>query len=411
MKKTTNDAIIIGFALFSMFFGAGNLIFPGYLGYTLGSQYLTGMIGFIITGVGLPLLAILSCSKGGNNFEYIANKINRKFATIFTTMLVLAIGPLLAVPRTAATTFEVTINPFFPNVPSWLVILIYFGINLYFLLKKSSIIDTIGKYLTPALIIILVVLILKGIFMPIGSIAEKDISGVFASSLLEGYQTMDAIGALLFVNLILSSIKSKGYEEKALSSILVKASLVAIIGLAFVYGGLTFIGAQTSELVSGEINKTRLLVLIAQNILGDIGPVLIGVAMGLACLTTSIGLTTAGAEHFEKISNGKLSYKFNVIIICIVSYGIALLGVDKIIVFSAPILSFLYPVAITIIIYALLQDYVKIKTARLAVLTSLVCSILLLIPGLNFLPAALLDFGWFLPTIAALIIGQIIFKN
>lgn len=413
MKKITKDTIIIGFALFSMFFGAGNLIFPGHLGYQLGSQYFVGMIGFIITGVGLPLLAILACSKGDGTFESIAEKINKKFAIVFTGTLFLAIGPLLAVPRTAATTFEVTINPFFPRIPSWVVIFIYFALNIFFVLKRSSIIDTIGKFLTPTLIIILIVLIIKGILMPIGTIMPNNETGVFASSLLEGYQTMDAIAALLFAAVITSSIKNKGYEGKEMSSVLLKASFIAVIGLAFVYGGLTFIGAQTSGNMLGDINKTTLLVMIARSILGNIGPVIIGIAMALACLTTSIGLITAGSDFFETVSKGKLSYKFNVFAISIVSFGVALLGVDKIVVFSAPILNLLYPVSITIIVYAFLQNYLKAKAAKLGVYTSLVFSVLLLLPGLNlnFLPLASIGFGWITPTALSMIIGQLLFKE
>ena len=345
--------------------------------------------------------------------EGIAEKISKKFAIIFTSVLFLSIGPLLAVPRTAATTFEVAINPFFPAIPAWLVILAYFIINIVLVLKRSSIIDTIGKFLTPALIIILVVLIIKGIFMPIGAILPNNDTGVFAYSLLEGYQTMDALAALLFAAIITSSIKNKGYKGKEMSKVLFIGSLVAVIGLAFVYGGITYIGAQTSGLVSGDINKTSLLVLIAKNVLGSAGPILIGVAMALACLTTSIGLITAGADYFETITKGKLSYKFNVLAISIVSFAVALLGVDNIVVFSSPILNLLYPVSITIIVFALLHKHIKIKAGRLGVYTSLVFSILLLIPGLNlnFLPLASIGFGWLLPTALAMIIGQLVFKN
>ena len=189
MRKNTKDAIVIGFALFSMFFGAGNLIFPGFLGNTLGSSFFTGMIGFVITGVGLPLLAILACSKGDGSFESIASKIGPKFVIIFTTILFMAIGPLLAVPRTAATTFEISVNPFFPGIPSIVVIAAYFIINLIFVLKRSSIIDTIGKFLTPALLILLTIIIVKGVFMPIGEIINTNVPNVLSSSLIEGYQT------------------------------------------------------------------------------------------------------------------------------------------------------------------------------------------------------------------------------
>ena len=414
MKKNTKDAIIIGFALFSMFFGAGNLIFPGFLGNSLGSDYLLGTIGFIITGVGLPLLAIVACSKGDGTFESIGNKIDRKFVLIFTTVLFMAIGPLMAVPRTAATTFEISINPFFPKIPAIVAITVYFAINLFFVLKQSSIVDTIGKFLTPALLLLLIVLIVKGVISPIGTIVNTNTSSVLSSSLIEGYQTMDALGALLFASIVTTSLKDKGYKGKEMPKMIFKSGLVAAIGLAFIYGGLTYIGAQTSSLVTGEIGKTGLLLLISEAVLGNMGPAIIGVAMGLACLSTSIGLVSVGASFFEKISNGKLSYKLNAIVISIISLGVASLGVDKIVALSGPVLNLLYPVSITIIVTTLLSKYLKnMKAVRLGVYTSLVFSLLLLIPGLNlsFLPMADLGFGWVVPTVLAIIIGLVVFKE
>lgn len=414
MKKNTKDAIIIGFALFSMFFGAGNLIFPGFLGNSLGADYLLGTVGFIITGVGLPLLAIVACSKGDGTFESIGNKIDRKFVLIFTTVLFMAIGPLMAVPRTAATTFELSINPFFPRVPAIVAITVYFAINLFFVLKQSSIVDTIGKILTPALLLLLIVLIVKGVISPIGTIVNTNTSSVLSSSLIEGYQTMDALGALLFASIVTTSLKDKGYKGKEMPKMIFKSGLVAAIGLAFIYGGLTYIGAQTSSLVTGEIGKTGLLLLISESVLGNMGPAIIGLAMGLACLSTSIGLVSVGASFFEKISNGKLSYKLNAIVISIISLGVATLGVDKIVALSGPVLNLLYPVSITIIVTTLLSKYLKnMKAVRLGVYTSLVFSLLLLIPGLNlsFLPMADLGFGWVVPTVLAIIIGLVVFKE
>lgn len=412
MKKSTKDSIIVGFALFSMFFGAGNLIFPAFLGNTIGDQYLLGIIGFILTGVGLPLLAIMACSKGDGSFKSIANKVSPKFAIIFTAILFIAIGPMLAIPRTAATTFELTINPFFSNVSPFIAMTIYFLINLYFVLGKTSIIDTIGKYLTPSLMIILFILIVKGLVMPIGNVVETNAINVFPNSLLEGYQTMDAIAALLFAGMITSSLKSKGYKDKEMPTMIMKSSLVAILGLAFVYGGLTYIGAQTIGVASPEISKTSLLILISKSILGNIGPVIIGIAMGLACLTTSIGLITSGANFFERISNGKLSFKLNAILISVVSLGIATLGVDNIVVLSVPILNILYPVSITLIGTALLSKYINNnKAVKVGVYTSLVFGILFAIPGinLNFIPLAEFGFGWFIPTVLAIVFSYIIF--
>ena len=414
MKKSTKDSIVIGFALFSMFFGAGNLIFPGFLGNSLGSDFLLGTVGFVVTGVGLPLLAIVACSKGDGTFESIGNRIDRKFILIFTTVLFLAIGPLMAVPRTAATTFELSVNPFLPNVPAIVAITVYFAINLFFVLKKSAIVDTIGKFLTPALLILLIVLIVKGIVSPIGEIVNTNASAVLSTSLIEGYQTMDALGALLFASIVTTSLKDKGYRGKEMPKMIFKSSLVAAIGLAFVYGGLMYIGAQTSGLVSQEIGKTGLLLLISESVLGKVGPAIIGLAMGLACLSTSIGLVSVGASFFEKISKGQLSYNLNAIVITIISLAVATLGVDKIVALSGPLLNLLYPVSITIIVTTLMSKYLKnMKAVRLGIYTSLVLSLLLLIPGLNlsFLPLADLGFGWVLPTVLAIVIGLFVFKE
>ena len=202
MKNKMRDSIVVGFALFSMFFGAGNLIFPPSLGNKLGDQYLLGIIGFVLTGVGLPLLAILACSRGNGTFEGITNKIGTKFTLILTTVLFIAIGPLLAIPRTAATTFEISILPLFPTWSPIIVMAVYFLINLFFVLRRSSIIDTIGKFLTPALIIILTIVIVKGVIDPIGEMVPTGATNILSTSLLEGYQTMDAIAAVIFSSII-----------------------------------------------------------------------------------------------------------------------------------------------------------------------------------------------------------------
>ncbi|WP_370831103.1 branched-chain amino acid transport system II carrier protein [Clostridium sp.] len=411
MKNKMRDSIVVGFALFSMFFGAGNLIFPPSLGNKLGDQYLLGIIGFVLTGVGLPLLAILACSRGNGTFEGITNKIGTKFTLILTTVLFIAIGPLLAIPRTAATTFEISILPLFPTWSPVIVMAIYFLINLFFVLRRSSIIDTLGKFLTPALIVILTIVIVKGVIDPIGEMVPTGATNILSTSLLEGYQTMDALAALLFAGVITSSIVEKGYKGTEVKSVLLKASAIAVIGLAFVYGGLTFIGAHTVNLVDSVISNTSLLVFIANKILGTFGLVLIGAAIGLACLTTSIGLLTAGSTFFEKVTNGKLSYKVNAIVISLISYVIACQGVDKIVKLSVPILNVLYPVAITIIVVTMLNKFItNIVAIRLAVYVSLVCGLLFSFFGtaLNDLPLASVGFGWVIPTILALVIGLFI---
>lgn len=414
MNKKTKDCLVIGFALFAMFFGAGNLIFPPYLGNEVGTQYIFAIIGFTVTGVGLPLLAIIACTKGDGTFETMASKISPKFAVIFATLLFIAIGPMLGIPRTAATTYELTIHPIIPGISPLVWMFIYFGINLFFVFKQSSIIDTIGKFLTPSLLIILAIIIVKGIIMPIGNIESTGATSVLSTSFLEGYQTMDALAALLFAAIVSSSILAKGYKNKDLVPMTVKAGLVAAIGLAFVYGGLTFIGAQTASLAPADVTKTGLLLIISKDILGNVGTIIIGIAMGLACLTTSIGLITAGSSFFEEVSKGKLPYKVNAVVISIISIVIGCLGVDNIIKISGPILNILYPVAITLIATTLLDKFItNVNAVRLGVYTSLAFGLLSQVPVINlsFIPLGSQGFAWLLPTVIAIGIGYIIFRN
>ena len=414
MNKRTKDFLIVGFALFAMFFGAGNLIFPPFLGKSVGSEYIFAIIGFCLTGVGLPLLAIIACIKGDGTFETMASKISPKFALIFATLLFVAIGPMLAIPRTAATTYELTIHPFFPEVPSIAWMVVYFAINLFFIFRKSSVIDLIGKFLTPALLIILAIIIFKGIISPIDAIESTGATSVLSSSFLEGYQTMDALAALLFAAIVSGSIIAKGYKQKDLVPMTIKAGVVAAIGLAFVYGGLTFIGAQTATAAPADATKTTLLLFISKNILGNVGPAIIGIAMGLACLTTSIGLISAGASFFTEISKGKLPYKVNALIISVISIGIGSLGVDHIVKISGPILNILYPVAITLIVTTLLDKFLtNINAVRLGVYTSLVFGVIGIIPGvnLNFIPLGAQGFPWLIPTIVAILLGYVIFRS
>ena len=249
---------------------------------------------------------------------------------------------------------------------------------------------------------------------PIGEVISTGATGVLATSLTEGYQTMDALGGLLFATMISASIIAKGYSKEEVIPMTLKSGFIATLGLAFVYGGLMFLGAQTTSTFTGELTKSNVLLFISGSVLGNIGSIIIGLAMALACLSTSIGLLSAGASFFEKLSKGKLSYNLNAIVISLISIVIGSLGVDKIVTISGPILNVLYPVAITLIFTTLFDQYItNIKAVRLGVYTSLVFGILSIIPSidLSFIPLGSAGFAWFLPTVVAIIIGYIIFPN
>lgn len=424
MNKRIKDYLVIGFALFAMFFGAGNLIFPPALGRQTGSGFLISIIGFLITGVGLPLLGILSCIKSGGNFELMANKVGKKFSIITTTALILSIGPMVAIPRTAATTFELSLHPLFPSVKPFIIILIYFIITLAFVLNPTSIVDNIGKFLTPILMIMLSLIIIKGIILPIGPITNTHFNNLFSGSLLQGYQTMDAMAAVIFASIIITSVKNKGYtSSNSILKTTIYSSIVAVIGLSFIYGGLLYLGSQTTTLFGQDISKTQLITEIAKNILGSFGTVTLSISVGLACLTTSIGLTATASEFFTRLSKGKLPYKFNAIAISIISMIIALNGVDKIVSFASPVLDILYPVIIVIILLNLLGNIIKNNsivsiTVYVTLLFSIISTIHSINPNIhftktifNFIPLSSLGFIWVIPALIAFVISYFTLNN
>ncbi len=411
MNKKTQDILVVGFALFAMFFGAGNLIFPPTLGQQAGVDVLSSITGFLLTGVGLPLIGIIAVAKFGGNLEVLGSKVNRSFGIVITVIVTLAIGPFLAIPRTSATTFEMGVLPFFPNMNSVVFSIIFFAIVLLFTLKPSSIIDNIGKILTPALFITLLIIIVKGIISPIGIIEASQIEAPFASGFKEGYQTMDALAATILGAVVVSSIKAKGYKDtKDVASLTIKAGIVAIIGLGVVYGGLAYLGATASGF-SMELSRTQLIMGITEQILGTVGQVLLGVAVGLACLTTSIGLTAATGEYFSKLTKGKLSYKFVCIATAVISMVISNAGVDQITSLAEPLLVVIYPVVIALVLVNFLDKYIKHHVVYSGVVyTALAISIMevfvgynIPIPGIDKLLAALplanQGFAWVVPTI------------
>ncbi|EPY6431582.1 branched-chain amino acid transport system II carrier protein [Clostridium sporogenes] len=426
MKKTSaKDFIVIGFALFAMFFGAGNLIFPPFMGKLVGDQAPAAIIGFLITGVGLPLTGIIACAKINGTFSDISGRVGKMFAIISTTALILAIGPMLAIPRTAATTYELAVHPIFPGVAPFVAVIIYFAISLAFVLRPSGIVDSIGKVLTPALLVMLAIIIIKGLVSPIAPITSTGFEGAFSKSLLEGYQTMDAMASVIFASIIITAVRAKGYtEKKDIVSLTIKSGIVAAVGLAFVYGGLMVLGSQTSQVIHGEIGRSALVVEIVKRLLGNAGTVILGVAVGLACLTTAIGLISTGAEYFSGLTKGKVSYNAFAIIISVVSALLGTGGVDKIVKFSVPVLQVLYPIVIVLIAITLAGKAVKNNTVvRITVYTTLVVSLIdtinILTGGnvafikslLGIIPLSNVGFSWLLPSVIAFIIGTVAFGN
>jgi len=355
----TKDVLLTGFALFAMLFGAGNLIFPPMLGYETSSSWIPTMLAFIITGVGFPFLGILSVSIAGNGIKDFANRVSPTFSKIFAIISILAIGPMLAIPRTGATAYEITFlhNGMNNTIYKYIYLICYFGIVILFSLKANKVIERVGKILTPILLLLLFLIIVKGIFFSGLSIKPDIYPHAFKRGFLEGYQTMDTIASIAYAGIILKAIKNgRNLTQKQEFSFLIKAGLVAILSLALIYGGFALVGAKMhSVLVTND--KIELLVKTTSYLLGGYGNLILAICVAGACLTTAIGLVATVGEFFSSITSFK--YEKIVVFTVIISFLLSILGVENIIRISVPILVFVYPVMISLIILNLFGKYIK----------------------------------------------------
>lgn len=408
------DILIIGFALFSMFFGAGNLIFPPYIGISSGSSWLISFLGFILADVGIILLSIIAISKAGS-LQNVIGRAGKKFGITLEFLMMLCLGPILVIPRTGATTFEMSVLPLAKNFNPVLFSVIFFYITLLLTIKPTKVMDIIGKFLTPILLLSLAFLIIKGIVSPIGNLEDVNSSDLFITGVTQGYQTMDALGIGGIVALIMTSLLSKGYTDKNENiSLAIKSALIACVGLTVVYGGLTFLGATASSLYDTNISQTALLINITHQLLGSTGTIMLAVVVGFACLTTSIGLTSVTGKFFEDFTNKKLKYEHIVIFICVFSAIVSNFGVDKIIQIAIPILSLIYPVTIVLVVMNIFKKIIpNDMTLKGAAYSTLLISLLNVIDSLGLsiqfvhqIPLASLGFNWILPAI----IGGVVFS-
>lgn len=419
MKKK-NDAFVLGAALFAMFFGAGNLIFPPFLGLLAGNKWNWSMLGFLITGIGLPLLGIIASAKAGGDVNKLGNRVSPLFSKFLGITVVLAIGPLLAIPRTGATAYEMAILPTMPNISPILFAIIYFGASLFFAIKPNNVMDRIAKILTPTLLIILGAIIVRGIFDPMGMPISEDLAKPFSDGFITGYQTMDALASILFGSMVTLSLLESGYTDpKEQIKMTKKAGLIAVGGLTIVYGGLGYLGATGGSLFPKDITKVDLIMNIANNSLHRYGQIGLGVVVALACLTTTIGLTATVGQYFSNISKGKLKYKWIVIGTTIFSALMSVRGVESIIKFSEPILVFMYPVVIVMILLTVLsKDKPNKNIYRHAIYATLIVSTLEILNRfgiwsyvtqiIKYLPLASWGLPWVVPAILGGIIGSIL---
>ena len=428
MEIKRKDVLICGFALFAIFFGAGNLIFPPYLGILSGDRWYVSMFAFILSDPVLPILGVIVTARLGGRADDLGKRVGDKFAKIIGIIIILTIGPFFAIPRTGAVTHEIFIRPLFPAVPSWVTCLVFFLITLYITMNPTKVIDIIGRYLTPCLLIILAIIVIIAIVNPPDPLVHvsTSTSDLFKRGFTEGYQTMDALGSPLMAGIVITDLLRRGYsDEKIQFKASVGVGVVAFILLALVYGSLTYAGATVGGHFTQDSERTALLIGMVKLMLGSVGQIIMGVAVALACLTTSSGLATTCGNFFETISDGKLKYR-NVVIVCvIISFALSFLGVDGLINVAVPILLVFYPVIIVLILMSIFDKQIKYNwTYTGAVIGAFVIGLLqgldtafamrkmVFAPGLmkyvHSLPLDNIGFTWVLPAVVCSVILTVI---
>lgn len=363
--------LVIGFAMFAMFFGAGNLIFPPFLGLISGTHWFLGFLCFMMIDIGLSVLALLLIAYIGKGAEGLTEKLGAKFSLLLLSLNAICLGPLIAIPRTAATAYEFSIAPFFPAFSSRVFSIFFFAVVILFCLKQSKVIDIIGTFFAPLILLALLYLILKGILSPLGTI-EVSSSAYTAvkEGMNAGYQTMDVMAAMVFSSSLLFAIAQKGYRSKETQfrMVLVSGLLAAFI-LFVVYGGLAYLGASVSASYPPDVDRVALLIAIVRSILGKNGTILLGILVCAACLTPAIGLLSSSASFFETQTRGKISYRFFVITFAALSCIISTFGIENILVLASPILTTLYPVLILLLFLGLFNKQITdVKIYRFAAL-------------------------------------------
>ena len=416
MNTLKNKEIwISGFALFSLFFGAGNLILPTSLGVKSGSNWWIVLFGFAVTAVVIPILSIFAHAKLQGTLYDFGKKVSPIFSTVFC-FLIYAIAIAIPGPRTAAVTHEMTVRPFF-DVSPLLTSTIYFGLVFIFVINRSKIIDVLGKFLTPIIVIILLIIIILAIISSPETNLLPTIKNPFADGILEGYQTFDAIagvvvGAVMIVSLNFGNLHT--FDEK--KQVISKSGLIAGVGLLLIYGGLIFSGFLFSATFPENATRIDILTSLSLQTLGGFGRIFLSVLVALACFTTAVGVVTGTADYIKGIcKNSQKAFVITAVICSIIGILVGSFQVDFIIILAVPALMFLYPITIVLILLNVLPNKFGSKIVfRAVVFTTFLFSIpdflgfiideKYLVTIKNSIPLANNNLGWVLPSLLVFVV-------
>lgn len=390
MSKRLKDVLAAAFTLFTMFLGAGNIMFPPYVGVQAGQHWFAAALGFVLMGAGLPLMGSLAVADAGGDSNKMFNGAWEWMALAFHIIVIIIIGPLFAIPRAAATTVEMGVMSFIPNEANKDLIFfissaLFFIITYVLSASESSVLDTLGGKISPPLVVFLVISVVISIVKPIGEPTARETNkNLFYFGVSSGYQTMDGLASIVLSGAVGGLLLKKGYSEQESRKMLRFCALFAGFMLCFVYIGYCWIGASTGDALVHLRSHTQVLSEVSYMLSGQAGKILFVLIIFFACLTTASGLVVTFAQYFEKLFNYRLSYKTWVRFAVAISFLISLIGTKSIIAISGPILESLYPICVVLILLNLMKKIVRSREAfRGGIVASVLFAVLQL---LFFLP-------------------------
>lgn len=446
MKRnlTLKETVVITSMLFGMFFGAGNLIFPAKVGLDAGSNMWSAFAGVFVTAVGIPMLAVvgLGLSRSEGVVE-LSQRVSRKYSLFFCTLLYLTIGPLFAIPRCASTAFSVGAVNLLPQEGERLYLalfsLVFFAVVLYFSLKPGGIMTWIGKWLNPVFLVFLAVLVIAALAKPVSSISAVAPAESYAASgsaffrgFLEGYNTLDALAGLAFGIVVIDVVRKNGISQPERVAVnTAKAGIFSCLFMGLIYLFITLICAQSAPVCAGADNGGTVLGTIANHYFRSAGSVLMTLIVTFACLKTAIGLVTSCSKAFVDMFPKGPGYTVWAVVFSLVSFGIANFGLTTIVSWCVPVLMFLYPLAITLILLSLSGKFIganptvyRTTTAftLIAAVFDMIGTVSGMVPGSrvlaglkafagNILPLYDLGLGWILPAAIGFLVGLFLTKR
>ena len=431
-KLSFTQLISLSLMLFALFFGAGNMIFPPAMGLSAGSHVWTALAGYIVTDVGLPLLAITAVVFANRSLTTMVGRAGKKFSAFFIVLIYLLIGPLFAIPRTGSVSFELAVMPFLgesSHVSLYSVIFtaLFFGAVYVLSANTNKIVAIVGKILTPILLLSIFIIGISAIVNPIGPVGQPVgtyESIAFFNGIIEGYMAMDALAASIFALIVIENVEAMGIQsQRNIAKYTLLTGILATIGLAVVYGILAYVGATSGSLGLFS-NGGQLLAAVAHHLFGTIGMLILGIAVLFACLTTAIGLTTACGDYFSD-NYTKLEYNHVIIAVCLFSFLVSNIGLTQLLNITLPALLMVYPVLMALVLASFLNRWFKDRQPIYAgILIGAACvsipngletlaanyniQIVALSNLLQSIPFYELGLGWVIPAVIGGIIGAIV---